>query len=431
MSNQHINFPIYTVLLLIYPTLSYFVPDGAKAGSWQSAKTQCADAGSTMATVPGSIFHGGNDGSATEACYYYCQEKSISDINCRCWIGLRANMANDPFTYDDGTMININSYGFSQGNRPTTPNSGPWATNDPSENGKADICVYTYYNDYSWHDVNCNGGGNDIYPLCNGDKTSGCQGNCTACETREDCSNSRLICAYADEAVGGDGCVPQSDTPFWASDVETEGFLEAELYCNYYLGGNLASVHSELENEWAVSLCESIGQPGTSCNIGLRYLHGPEWEWIDGSPFDYGMVNDFGDYPTPPWDVQDDQPDRCNIFMGNQISVNDEPQEIGRGCIGFIANSGDRGPAWRDSNVDDRDDRNSAFICRIPTLSPTQNPTNYPSKYPSKYPTNYPSEYPTNYPSDHPSKSPSHPSKYPTLKPTDDEEGTSSEQKQS
>eukprot|EP01084_Bolivina_argentea_P215514 365896_1 len=433
MSNQHINFPIYTVLLLIYPTLSYFVPDGAKAGSWQSAKTQCADAGSTMATVPGSIFHGGNDGSATEACYYYCQEKSISDINCRCWIGLRANMANDPFTYDDGTMININSYGFSQGNRPTTPNSGPWATNDPSENGKADICVYTYYNDYSWHDVNCNGGGNDIYPLCNGDKTSGCQGNCTACETREDCSNSRLICAYADEAVGGDGCVPQSDTPFWASDVETEGFLEAELYCNYYLGGNLASVHSELENEWAVSLCESIIESsGSICTIGLIY-YGPEWEWIDGSEFDYGMVNKKGVYPNPPWD--DGKPGRCNVFNGNQKSLISDPQEQekGRGCIGYIYNSKDptQVAAWRDDGTDYSDDSERAFICRIPTLSPTTNPTNDPTNGPTNNPTNNPTNVPTNVPTNYPTKSPSHPSKYPTLKPTDDEEGTSSEQKQS
>eukprot|EP01084_Bolivina_argentea_P138847 244358_1 len=248
MSNQYSNlyiYPVLLILLLIYPAFSYFTPDDATAGSWGSAKTQCENAGSTLATVPGFNY----DVRAYSACLDLCKEKSIAQDKCRCWIGLSANLANDPFTYDYGTMININSYGFADGNRPTVPGNAPWAANEPSENGNANICVYTYANDRLWYDVNCNGGGDDIYPLCNGDKKTGCQANCTLCVDRESCADSRLICAYADEAVGGNGCVYQRDTPFFAIDVESDGFLEAELYCNYYLGGNLASVHSELENE--------------------------------------------------------------------------------------------------------------------------------------------------------------------------------------
>eukprot|EP01084_Bolivina_argentea_P138849 244360_1 len=100
---------IYPVLLLlIYPALSYFVPDYATAGSWGSAKTQCENTASTLATVPADNY---ND-RANEACHYYCDAELIAPDKCRCWIGLSANLANDPFTYDDGTMINNNSYGF-------------------------------------------------------------------------------------------------------------------------------------------------------------------------------------------------------------------------------------------------------------------------------------------------------------------------------
>eukprot|EP01083_Nonionella_stella_P262753 893168_1 len=434
--SQYSNLHIYTVLLLLsYPALSYFVPDDATPGSWAAAKAQCEIAGSTLATVPVAIYGDPSElGSVNKACLEYCNAKLIVTADCFCWIGLRANMANDPFTYDDGTMINTNSYGFTDNNRPTVKGTAPWATDEPNQNDEANICVYIYSNDDFWYDVNCdNGGSNDIYPLCNADKTTGCQADCTKCANKDECSDSRLICAYADKAVGGTGCVPQSDTPFFGVDIGGVGFNEAELYCNYYLGAHLASIHSELENEWAVSLCESIGQPGTSCNIGLRYLHGPEWEWIDGSEFDYGMVNKKGVYPNPPWD--DGKPGRCNVFNGNQKSLISDPQEQekGRGCIGYIYNSKDptQVAAWRDDGTDYSDDSERAFICRIPTLSPTTNPTNDPTNGPTNNPTNNPTNVPTNVPTNYPTKSPSHPSKYPTLKPTDDEEGTSSEQKQS
>eukprot|EP01083_Nonionella_stella_P212794 768062_1 len=131
MLNQYSNLTIYPVLaLLVYPTLSYFVPDGATAGTWQSAQTQCATAGSTLATDPGVVYHH----AALDVCHCYCEEKLISNADCRCWIGLKANVANQPFTYDDNTMIDTTfSYGFTDGNRPTTTNSEPWAVNKPSE----------------------------------------------------------------------------------------------------------------------------------------------------------------------------------------------------------------------------------------------------------------------------------------------------------
>eukprot|EP01084_Bolivina_argentea_P124522 220650_1 len=128
--SQYSNLHIYTVLLLLsYPALSYFVPDDATTGSWASAKAQCEIAGSTLATVPVAIYGNvGYEGSANRACSDYCNAKSIGLSDCRCWIGLRANMANDPFTYDDGTMINTNSYGFTDNNRPTVKGTAPWAT---------------------------------------------------------------------------------------------------------------------------------------------------------------------------------------------------------------------------------------------------------------------------------------------------------------
>eukprot|EP01084_Bolivina_argentea_P013780 25838_1 len=219
MANQCSNLHMYTVLLLlIYPAFAYFVPDArddATPGSWEDAKAQCKNAGSTLATVPGD--NNDYNDAANEACDYYCANHvpQIVPGDCRCWIGLKANIANGPFTYDDDTIIDTaDSYGFTGGNRPTTDSqSPPWAAGKPSENANANICVYAYFNDYSWYDVNCDGGGDDIYPLCNGDKTTGCQADCTKCANKDECSDSRLICAYADQAVGGTGCVPQTDTP--------------------------------------------------------------------------------------------------------------------------------------------------------------------------------------------------------------------------
>eukprot|EP01084_Bolivina_argentea_P124523 220651_1 len=128
--SQYSNLHIYTVLLLLsYPALSYFVPDDATTGSWASAKAQCEIAGSTLATVPVAIYGDPSElGSVNKACLEYCNAKLIVTADCFCWIGLRANMANDPFTYDDGTMINTNSYGFTDNNRPTVKGTAPWAT---------------------------------------------------------------------------------------------------------------------------------------------------------------------------------------------------------------------------------------------------------------------------------------------------------------
>eukprot|EP01084_Bolivina_argentea_P271477 461955_1 len=117
MSYKYNNHTVYSILvLLIYPTLSYFVPDGATAGTWEAAQTQCANSGSALATIPLNS----NQNDAAEVCDWYCADKGIADAECRCWIGLKANNAFDPFTYDDDdTLINTGSYGFiGDSNRP-------------------------------------------------------------------------------------------------------------------------------------------------------------------------------------------------------------------------------------------------------------------------------------------------------------------------
>eukprot|EP01084_Bolivina_argentea_P026036 48390_1 len=98
------------------------------------------------------------------------------------------------------------------------------------------------------------------------------------------------------------------------------------------------------------------------------------------------MPNDFGvypnwclmillciqvDYAAPIW-ILPAQPDRCNRFMGNQISLNADPQEKGRGCIGYIYNHDipTIATAWRDHYTDQIDDSARVFIYRIPTNNP-------------------------------------------------------------
>eukprot|EP01084_Bolivina_argentea_P013781 25840_1 len=90
MANQCSNLHMYTVLLLlIYPAFAYFVPDDATPGSWEDAKAQCKNAGSTLATVPGPA--GKYNSAPFEACSYYCFFDHVPQIapgGCRCWIGL-------------------------------------------------------------------------------------------------------------------------------------------------------------------------------------------------------------------------------------------------------------------------------------------------------------------------------------------------------
>ncbi|XP_050958647.1 ladderlectin-like [Labeo rohita] len=60
-------------------------------------------------------------------------------------------------------------------------------------------------------------------------------------------------------------------------------WIIAERSCQS-LGGNLASVHSTIEQEFLLNLCPS----STYCWIGAHDgSHEGQWLWTDGTPFDF------------------------------------------------------------------------------------------------------------------------------------------------
>ena len=85
-------------------------------------------------------------------------------------------------------------------------------------------------------------------------------------------------------------------------------WFDASLYCQD-MGSNLASIHSESDNNEAISLYNETCKFSTGCSyccwLGLNDIEFEGiWEWDDGSITDYGFVNSSDEHPTSgeyPW----------------------------------------------------------------------------------------------------------------------------------
>ena len=78
-------------------------------------------------------------------------------------------------------------------------------------------------------------------------------------------------------------------------------YPNAQAYCEENVGTDLASIHSDADNDEALSLCASH-----DCWIGLDRLGDGEWAWRDDSALDYGSNRSEGD----PWADTDASSDR-------------------------------------------------------------------------------------------------------------------------
>ena len=197
-------------------------------------------------------------------------------------------------------------------------------------------------------------------------------------------------------------------------------WLDAQLYCQD-MGTTLASIHSESDNNEAISLCNTTCTDIAGCSGCWAGLNDIEfegiWKWDDGSIIDYGFVNNSDKHPTSgeyPWAHSGDKfgPEPNNHATENCVQL------------------------WRHQNFKWNDfeclDPFSHPICNkpstvttIPTNIPTPEPTYFPSKDPTTNPTHIPTFKPTFFPSNDPTTNPtnaptSEPTYFPSRDPTSD-----------
>ena len=83
----------------------------------------------------------------------------------------------------------------------------------------------------------------------------------------------------------------------WAQYIFVETQLtanEANDYCQTKYGTSLASIHSQQDQDYITNNCVPHNtQQQIGCIIGAtdqyneRYTSGTDWQWFDGSPFNY------------------------------------------------------------------------------------------------------------------------------------------------
>ena len=161
-------------------------------------------------------------------------------------------------------------------------------------------------------------------------------------------------------------------------------WFDAQLYCQD-MGTSLASIHSESDNNEAISLCNTTCQLSTGCSqgcwLGLNDIEFEGiWEWDDGSITDYGFVNNSDEHPTSgvyPWG-----------FASNKFGP--EPNNHGtENCIQL----------WEHQNFKWNDIKClNNFVNPICNEPPTINPTNIPTSEPTFFPSKDPTTNPTNIP---------------------------------
>eukprot|EP01083_Nonionella_stella_P242612 846126_1 len=83
-------------------------------------------------------------------------------------------------------------------------------------------------------------------------------------------------------------------------------WADSNAYCEASYGTTLASIHNDAQNDEAGTLCPSSA-PLYGCWVGGHNANSA-WEWLDGTPFDYGSNTAGG---VAPWAVidGDNQPD--------------------------------------------------------------------------------------------------------------------------
>ncbi|XP_051787822.1 lectin-like isoform X3 [Erpetoichthys calabaricus] len=105
-----------------------------------------------------------------------------------------------------------------------------------------------------------------------------------------------IISTVTDVSYGLDSCEPG-----WVSYSNKcyqyfpmrKAWIDAELYC-ISLGGNLASVHSSIANQFITSLIRSRDSSGPSSWLGgSNCVRTSSWLWTDGSQWDFTNWNPF------------------------------------------------------------------------------------------------------------------------------------------
>ena len=115
-----------------------------------AAGTYCQSQGATLASIPTQS----NWNDARSICG-----------GVHCWIGLRDNINEGTWSWDDGTRVS-NSYGFKP-DRSATTGQGPWNTGEPNNSGGHEDCIMMYTSAWNiggkYNDAGCH---MPYYPLC-------------------------------------------------------------------------------------------------------------------------------------------------------------------------------------------------------------------------------------------------------------------------